>query len=208
MSSASQKAANRNNAKLSTGPQTGAGKARSSQNALRHGLASNCILVGDEVPEDFDALVGDLVAEHQPATATEELLVKQMAQNFWLIQRAMRLQCQRLNESDNRDRKLVPPELALLIRYQTANERAFHKALATLTKLQQERTKAADRFVSQKPQSDSPKLRKTVIPDRAEVPSSPATVPAAPLSSDPDPLSLLMRAETAHNDSDLWSTAP
>jgi hypothetical protein len=91
----------------------------------------------------------------------------------------------------------VPPELALLIRYQTANERAFHKALATLTKLQQERTKSVNGFVSQKPQSDRAKVQNAPVPDRGKVPFSPATPPTAPLSSDPAPLSLLMRAATS-----------
>ena len=49
MTSAKQIAANRENAKRSTGPRTKAGKFRSRKNALRHGLAS-AILEGS--PED------------------------------------------------------------------------------------------------------------------------------------------------------------
>jgi hypothetical protein len=40
MASAEQSAANRRNAKLSTGPQTASGKLRSKLNALRHGLSA------------------------------------------------------------------------------------------------------------------------------------------------------------------------
>jgi hypothetical protein len=42
MASPRQNEANRNNAKRSTGPKTAGGKATSSRNALRHGLASRC----------------------------------------------------------------------------------------------------------------------------------------------------------------------
>ncbi|BBO11213.1 hypothetical protein [Bradyrhizobium ottawaense] len=43
MASIRQIEANRSNAKRSTGPKTAGGKARSSQNALRHGLARSAI---------------------------------------------------------------------------------------------------------------------------------------------------------------------
>ncbi|MHC4445109.1 MAG: hypothetical protein ACYTA5_21125 [Planctomycetota bacterium] len=42
--------ANRQNAKKSTGPKTPEGKARSSQNALKHGLLARQILINDDDP--------------------------------------------------------------------------------------------------------------------------------------------------------------
>ncbi len=45
MSSAAQLQANRRNAQQSTGPRTGAGKSRSSQNAVKHGFTGR-LLVG------------------------------------------------------------------------------------------------------------------------------------------------------------------
>src|SRR5436190_21902750 len=92
MSTAPQILANRANAQSSTGPQTGPGKTRSSQNSLRHGLASGRMIIPGEDPEAFDALLADLVKDHKPGTPTEQLLVEQMAQNFWLAQPAIRLQ--------------------------------------------------------------------------------------------------------------------
>jgi len=54
MASERQFEANRKNAKRSTGPKTGAGKARSSRNALRHGLARTTI-ANEVAPEGLIA---------------------------------------------------------------------------------------------------------------------------------------------------------
>src|SRR3974390_2454728 len=54
MSSDAQVVANIENARHSTGPRTEEGKARSSQNALKHGLTSNkSLLLPDEDEEKF-----------------------------------------------------------------------------------------------------------------------------------------------------------
>ena len=52
MATAAQIAANRRNALKSTGPRTGAGKAASSRNALRHGLrARTAVVLGENARE-------------------------------------------------------------------------------------------------------------------------------------------------------------
>jgi hypothetical protein len=68
-----------------------------------------------------------------------------MAQSHWLKQRAIRLQSKAFGESDS-----IPKDLALLMRYQTSNQRAFHAALKTLTKLQNQKKKDAIGFESQR----------------------------------------------------------
>lgn len=142
---------NRQNAQSSTGPKTPEGKAQSSKNAFRHGLASNRFLVLDwESVDDFDDLLANLRAEHQPATQTEALLVEKMAEHFWLSQRALRLQdlCFRM------DVPLCdqPRELALYMRYGATHDRAFHKCIAELARLRAARQKAEAGFESQKRQ--------------------------------------------------------
>jgi hypothetical protein len=101
-----------------------------------------------ESQEEFDALYEALRAEHAPSTPTEILLVERMAQHFWLTQRAIRLQNKCLEDSfptaDN-DRGLP-----LYIRYQTAHDRAFHKALTALLKLRAEKRRAEIGFESQR----------------------------------------------------------
>jgi len=129
MSTDHQIAANRANARLSTGPRTADGKARSAPNNLRHGLASGRLIISGENPADFDELVEGLRVEYNPATPTEDHLILRMAQHFWLSQRAVRLQ------NDAFLAGYTPDKLALLLRYQTSNDRGYHQCLATLLKL-------------------------------------------------------------------------
>jgi hypothetical protein len=68
MATPNQIAANKANAQKSTGPKTAEGKAASSLNRLSHGFASHATIIPGENPEEFRALVADLMAEHQPAT--------------------------------------------------------------------------------------------------------------------------------------------
>jgi hypothetical protein len=92
MSTPVQIVANQQNAQLSTGPKTEEGKAASSKNNLRHGFTGAFMILPWEKQEEFDNLLSELRAEHQPATMTETLLVEKMAQSFWLSQRAVKLQ--------------------------------------------------------------------------------------------------------------------
>jgi len=120
------------------GPRTAEGKAKSSLNNLQHGLTGSFRIVGNESQEEFGSVVAAFTDEHQPATATELVLVEKMAEHLWLSRRAQRLQDFALTE-DNLQR------LSLYMRYQTTNDRAFHKCLTELKRLQKERGK----FVSQ-----------------------------------------------------------
>lgn len=108
-----------------TGPRTKAGKATSSQNALKHGLASGTLLLPDEDPAEFEALHQSLITDHAPTSATETLVVHDMAKHHWLMDRAIRLQVEAFTTNDMN-------KLAVLLRYQNANHRAFHKSLAIL----------------------------------------------------------------------------
>jgi hypothetical protein len=121
----------------------------SSRNSLKHGLASAQLIIPGEDPAAFDALVSALVDEHRPATATEEILVQEIAQSYWLTQRAIRFQNQCFT-AEGVDQK----RLALFLRYQTTHERAFHRALNLLIRLKKQRPVG---FVSQ----PEPRLQKT-----------------------------------------------
>jgi hypothetical protein len=144
-------AMNRANALHSTGPRSPEGKSASSRNSLKHGLASGQLMMPGEDPAAFEALVQDLLEEHQPAHATEELLIHQMAQSWWLAQRALGLQNDCFTASGIDEKRL-----ALFLRYHATHQRAFHKALSTLIRMQKDRRCAANGFVSQKHASAAP----------------------------------------------------
>ena len=68
MASEKQVAANRANAKRSTGPKTVAGKALSRMNAYKHGLTAETNVIGDEDPSEFDRLRAEL-EDHRESRA-------------------------------------------------------------------------------------------------------------------------------------------
>jgi hypothetical protein len=92
--SARKAAANRANAQRSTGPRTAAGKARSSLNALRHGIlaraAFNLKIEGPQRRKEFEALVAGLAQEFQPQTMAEHLMVQQLAGCWWRLAKVWR----------------------------------------------------------------------------------------------------------------------
>jgi hypothetical protein len=147
MSTESQIEANRENAKLSTGPKSETGKAASALNNTRHGLAGAFRVLPTESQSEFAALLAILRDEHQPATFTETTLVDAMAQHHWLRQRALHLESSCYDPTTGQIAD--PKQLALLLRYQTTHERAFHKALNDLLKLRAAKQKEQIGFESQ-----------------------------------------------------------
>jgi hypothetical protein len=147
VSTESQIEANRENAKLSTGPKSEAGKTAAALNNTRHGLAGAFRVLPTESQSDFDELLAILRDEHQPATFTETTLVEAMAQHHWLRKRALHLEPSCYDPATGQivDQK----QLALLLRYQTTHERAFHKALNDLLKLRAAKRKVQIGFESQ-----------------------------------------------------------
>ena len=133
MSSDAQIHANQANSQLSTGPITEEGKQTSARNNFRHGLASGQLIVSGESQQDFDDLLQSFLEEHAPATPTESALVAQIAQHFWLGQRALSLQSQAFANG------VDEAKLALYLRYQTTHNRAFHASLQALLKLRKDR---------------------------------------------------------------------
>ena len=96
MSSQARIDANRRNAQKSTGPRTPEGKARSSQNALRHGLASisHHRFLAAEDRTAFERILAGYVRIYQPAHADEVDLLTDAVFCKWRQQRAWSAEAQ------------------------------------------------------------------------------------------------------------------
>jgi hypothetical protein len=135
----------------SSGPVTSAGKATSSQNALKHGLASGRIIIEGEDPAEYQVALDGFLQDLNPEGQIETALVHEIANAQWFKARALRFQAEAFNTYKPDGQHVLPPDLPVLIRYQTASERAFYRALKTLQELQKTRQSAPRQFVSQKP---------------------------------------------------------
>ena len=131
--SRAQMTANQANAQLSTGPRTEAGKTASSQNRRTYGLTGAFVVLPHEDENEYQALYEGLVKEHQPATGTEQILVKKMAQHQWMADRAL---YQQANCFYKEDFFAFEKQISLFMRYHTMHDRAFHKAMTELRKAQ------------------------------------------------------------------------
>jgi hypothetical protein len=158
------------------GPRTAAGKAASSKNSFKHGLASGRILIEGEDPAAFEALVADLEADYQPATEIEALLVHDLAKFHWLADRAIRLQAVAFTASALPE---MPASLNVLLRYQTTNQRAFQTTLKSLQALQKER-KLAEQTDAASKRTSSPHGQQTDARSKTQRTSEFVSLPAEP----------------------------
>ena len=103
--------ASRRNGAKSSGPKTEDGKARSSQNAIKHGLSANKFVVLDgESGDDWETFHQSYIGKFQPRDLVEEHLVLDMAVNRWRLQRAWSLETAAIDEASIRQRELVEEE--------------------------------------------------------------------------------------------------
>jgi hypothetical protein len=121
-------------------------------NLSQYSLPSGKLALSSESPDALDTLKANLRAEHQPANETEEILVNEMAEQFWRLRRARAIETSLLDS----DQVLIP-HMAAIQRMMSSAERGFHKALTVLRQLQKERgfvpQKHESGFVSQSDQN-------------------------------------------------------
>jgi hypothetical protein len=168
MSTPNQIAANRANAQLSTGPRTEEGKARSARNSTKHGLTARHVVLSNEDRLDYEELRAQLISEHQPVGTQELLLVTQIVDSFWRMQRAKLLETAALESeigwhdstTDALDMfaawRAAQKDLDKLRRYVGSFERSYYRALAELRRMQAERRKAEPSRVHRPPQLLTP----------------------------------------------------
>ena len=94
MASDAQIRANRLNAQKSTGPRTGAGKAKAAQNAVRHGLLAQQVVIRGEDPGQFEFYRDQMLGELAPAGAMESMLAERVVGLAWRLRRAERIQAE------------------------------------------------------------------------------------------------------------------
>ncbi len=87
-------AANRRNARLSTGPRTPRGKARSAQNSRKQGVIVRDLVIptieGKAAARQFERMLGALTADLRPVGALERLLTQEIAACTWRLKRTLR----------------------------------------------------------------------------------------------------------------------
>ena len=86
--SEAQVAANRNNSKHSSGPNSGRGKHRSSQNAMRHGLTGRVVVLPEEDMEAFKAFSKEIVESLNAGSPMERQCAQTIADSQWRLNRA------------------------------------------------------------------------------------------------------------------------
>jgi hypothetical protein len=132
MSTPSRIEINQANSQHSTGPNTEAGKQRSSLNALRHGLTSKIVVMPAEDPQAYQSHLKSLTDEYHPKGATETLLTQALADTAWRLNRVASLEANLLTESVESQSKA----LANLSLHSQRLSRQFERTLAQLHNLQ------------------------------------------------------------------------
>jgi len=131
-------ATNRANALHSTGPRTTAGKLRSSQNALRHGLTAASPVLPSENPATYEGHCRAFQHEYQPATPTETHLVQELADASWRLRRIRQIEDEVLDDI-GRPPQVAIDQIAKLGLYTSRLSRLFQKTVDQLRKIQSER---------------------------------------------------------------------
>jgi hypothetical protein len=90
--SEAQLAANRANAQHSTGATTPEGKAKSSMNALKHGLTGKTVLLPTDDAAEYDRQLQVYIEALKPATDEELALVQSLVDSAWRITRIKTLE--------------------------------------------------------------------------------------------------------------------
>ena len=166
MASDLQIAANRRNARKSTGPRTPEGKARVAFNALRHGLrARTTVILHDEDPEEFYELHAAIQAHYDPQNPPEQYLVDDMANSEWKLARSEKLE--RDLWAEDMPATVRTLHIFRLGQAQARLKQDWQKAYRELERIRQERARAA----APPPPADSPAKnpKKFVPPDKLKV---------------------------------------
>ncbi len=154
MTTKKQIEANRRNAKKSTGPKTEEGKAKSSMNALKHGLTSQRVWLNEEEKKDFHEFRLGLVDELEPLGPLEMQFVCRIAAQMWRLARVPGIEAELLEkmsydsfdgtytglgEAFHKDIGTYDGSLGRLARYEAILDRSLTRLLNEYRKIQADR---------------------------------------------------------------------
>jgi hypothetical protein len=142
MSTPAQIAANRENAQLSTGPQSAEGKDKVSQNACRHRATARKAVVLEDEREEYDQFLADYNDDLQPEGALQQTLFDLIVDSAWRLRRIRLAEIDLQLETPGLNDPLLVEKcqrrLELLTLYSQRAERSLHKAIDQLRKVQTE----------------------------------------------------------------------
>jgi hypothetical protein len=177
--------ASRKNGARSRGPRTEAGKARASQNALKHGLrAAKHLVLPAENPAAFRAIEAALLEELAPDGALQAVLARQIVWAVWRLGRVERMEAEVLVFRDRAERDLgiaatrdanTARALPTLVRYRAAAHAELLRSLRTLEALQ---AKAAKAEQAQAEQAQAEQVKTGAAPGAHTEAHKPAPRPA------------------------------
>jgi hypothetical protein len=143
MSTLAKIESNRANAQHSTGPRTPEGKARVSQNAVKHGLTSSKLFIRDDEHEEFTLFAEDLHSEILPMGALEEDLHARILHAAWNLRRLRQLEEALFADCDDPfTDEQAAQKMSSYARHTARFERTYRNALRELRQLQTNRNLA------------------------------------------------------------------
>ena len=182
--------ASRANGAKSRGPITEEGKRRSSQNAIRHGLLANIVVLKDEGKHIFEEILDQHIRKFNPADDVEHDAVDEMAAAHWRIRRLWSIQTNLMNhcmESQSLQESNSPvymdpiaaafselaagKQLDRLERYETRLHRMYERSFLRLKMLQ---------TMDPAPEPDSPQASDPPEAPQPEPPPAPELAPEIP----------------------------
>ena len=154
MTSPAQIAANRRNARKSTGPATESGKEAASRNVLRHGLTARQVVTPDERGPAFEAFAAGLRRDLDPQDEVEDMLAERVILAAWRLRRVAMVERgiaatwpiethpSHLFQGETPLSRVFskrPDKMITLSRYEATLDRALGRAMALLERRQARR---------------------------------------------------------------------
>jgi hypothetical protein len=180
-----QIAASRANGAKSRGPITPAGKAVSSQNALKYGLYAAHHIIRGEDPAAFAALVDSFYDTYGPTDAVQTTHLKEIIRATWLLDRFTRLETELWNREAETAKKLGSDHpFSAASRRASDDFKLIQRRIDSAHRTLQRHTSLLEKLIKSRP---APKLAPQPIPRKRITPSLGSFLRSSPPSNPPSP---------------------